>query len=285
MATTNRRARKTTTTAPTVSDAATVEPAAPEATPDTSTAAQHDTTATATDSTAGAAPDTEATVDAGDSTPPETPVSAVPVSAVPVSAVPVSSVPVPGAPVGSADHMKIVMVAGVLGDHPGGVSAATVADESGLRVAIVGRVLAAMEVAGVAVRKPADASDVELWVRGDGDLTTVDLANAETFHECTCGHRHRVRTAVGTRRTASAPGANSDGQPKLRKGDLRAMVLEFINNRPGHVFTAYDIAKELGRSPGAVINNFEYLLREGLVGYADADGKKVTALEAATAGN
>jgi len=265
MATTNRRARKTTPAAtPTASDAATVEPAAPDAAPDT------DNTATDTTTT----PDTEATVDTTDTTPAEAPVSAVPVSAVPVS----------GAPVGSADHMKIVMVAGVLGDHPDGVAAGTVADESGLRAAIVGRVLAAMEVAGAAGKPADDASDVELWVRGDGDLTTVDLANAETYHECSCGHRHRVRTAVGTRRASTTPGTNSDGQKKLRKGDLRAIVLEFINSRPGHVFTAYDIAKEINRSPGAVINNIEHFLREGLVAYGDADGKKVTALNT-TAGD
>jgi hypothetical protein len=279
MATTTRRARKTTPAAPaTASDAATVEPAAPDAAPDTDTAA---TDSTATDSSTTATADTEATVDTADTAPPEAPVSAVPVSAAPVSGSPVS-----GAPVGSADNMKIVMVAGVLGDHPDGVAAATVADESGLRAAIVGRVLAAMEVAGAAARKPADAaSDVELWVRGDGDLTMVDLANAETYHECSCGHRHRVRTAVGTRRASAAPGTNSDGQKKLRKGDLRAIVLDFINSRPGHMFTAYDIAREINRSPGAVINNIEYFLREGLVGYGDADGKKVTALDTTGGGN
>src|SRR6266571_3336805 len=66
-----------------------------------------------------------------------------------------------GAPVGSGDHLKIVMVAGILGDHPDGVTAAGIADESGLRAAIVGRVLAAMETAGAAVRKSATTDDGE----------------------------------------------------------------------------------------------------------------------------
>lgn len=62
------------------------------------------------------------------------------------------------------------MVAGILRDHPDGVTVAAIADESGLRAAIVGKVLAAREAAGAAVRKPADESvpsGVELWVRGE----------------------------------------------------------------------------------------------------------------------
>ena len=72
---------------------------------------------------------------------------------------------------GSGDHLKVVMVAGILGDHP----------RRGER----DRVLAAMETAGAAERKPATTDDgepdptgTELWVRGEAELTTVDLTAA-----------------------------------------------------------------------------------------------------------
>src|SRR6266540_1764164 len=178
---------------------------------------------------------------------------------------PVSGAPVSGAPVGSADHFKIVMVAGVLGDHPDGVSAADIADESGLRAAIVGRVLAAMETAGAAARKPTDdASSTELWVRGDGDLTTVSLVAAPTWCECTCGNRHRVRTTVGTRRAVSAaPGQNSDGQRTLGKNELRNIVRDFLREHPGHEFTPTHLGREIGRSSGAVANALAKLVVSG----------------------
>src|SRR6266545_5084737 len=164
MATTSRRTRKTTAPA----TPADTEPTAAAPTATTDPAATTDPTTT------------EATGD--------TPANA------PVSGAPVSGAPVSGAPVGSGDHLKIVMVAGILGDHPDGVSASAIVDESGLRAAIVGRVLAAMETAGAAVRKPptesTDESDppgVELWVRGDADLTTVDLSAAAVRVVCpTC---------------------------------------------------------------------------------------------------
>src|SRR4051794_37743892 len=110
-----RRTRKSTATTPAVTttpDEITgpVSDPAPAVTPDETT------TTTATDP----APDATGPVD-GESIIPtgsDTPADA------PMSDAPVSDAPVSGAPVGSSDHLKIVMVAGVLGDHPDGVSAA-----------------------------------------------------------------------------------------------------------------------------------------------------------------
>src|SRR6266508_4405333 len=156
MATTTRRTRKATTAKP-----ADTEP--------TTTTAPDPTDISTTEATDPTATDPTATGSTGD-----TPTNA------PVSGAPVSGAPVSGAPVGSGDHLKIVMVAGILGDHPDGVSASAIVDESGLRAAIVGRVLAAMETAGAAVRKPptepadeSDPSGVELWVRGDDRKSVV----------------------------------------------------------------------------------------------------------------
>src|SRR5947199_4980142 len=189
MATTSRRTRKA--TAP-----ATPAPAPAPADLEPTDAAPTDNPAEPTDT---ATTDTAATDTAtepaatGDATTTDKPAEA-PVSGAPVSGAPVSGAPVSGAPMGSGDHLKVVMVAGILGDHPDGVTASAIVDESGLRAAIVGRVLAAMETAGAAVRKPATTDDgepdpngPELWARGEADLTAVDLTAAAVRVVCpTC---------------------------------------------------------------------------------------------------
>jgi len=251
MATTTRRTRKTTTAA----TPADTEPTA--AAPDPADTATETTDPTATDPAPAEATETST----GD-----TPANA------PVSGAPVSGAPVSGAPVGSGDHLKIVMVAGILGDHPDGVSASAIVDESGLRAAIVGRVLAAMETAGAAVRKsaadPADeseASGVELWVRGDADLTTVDLSAAAVRVVCpTCQRPMPRRNTVSVNRTGTAgPGHNGDGQRTLGKNELRNLVRDFLRNNPGHEFTPTVIGRELGRSSGAVGNALAKLVISG----------------------
>ncbi|GAB1644345.1 MarR family transcriptional regulator [Krasilnikovia sp. MM14-A1259] len=191
----------------------------------------------------------------------------------PVSAVPVSGAPVSGAPSGSADHFKIVMVAGILGDHPDGVTAADVAEQSGLRGPVVARALTAMEVAGAAARRPGGSDDApELWVRGEADLSTVDIANAAPYRECvcTCGHRHRVRTGatVTTRRAGRTTGeVNADGTPTLGKNGLRNQVEAFMRDLgPGHEVTPGTVGRELGgRSSGACLNALGRLSAAGVV--------------------
>jgi DNA-binding MarR family transcriptional regulator len=197
------------------------------------------------------------------------PVSPAPVSGMPVSGGPVSGVPVSGAPAMNADFFKIVMVAGVLGDHENGVSAADVADESGLRAQIVARVLGAMEVAGAAVRTPpADDTGLELWTRGEADLSAVDLSQAAVREVCPHCHRPMPRRAntVQVRRTPTgptAPGQNTDGQPTLAKNALRTIVAEFLRTHPGHEFTSGTIAREIGRSSGAIGNALAKLVISG----------------------
>jgi hypothetical protein len=265
MATTSRRTRKT-TTAPATPAPADIEPTdTPTAdTPDEPTGTG--TTDPAADPTNTGPTDTES-VPAGDATPR----ADVPAEA-PVSGAPVSGAPVSGAPVGSGDHLKVVMVAGILGDHPDGVTASGIVDESGLRAAIVGRVLAAMETAGAAVRKPAtddsgepDPDGTELWVRGEADLTTVDLTAAAVRVVCpTCQRPMPRRSSVAVGRTGpAAPGHNSDGQRTLAKNELRNLVRDFLTAHPGHEFTPTVIGRELGRSSGAVANALAKLVISG----------------------
>jgi hypothetical protein len=242
MATISRRARKTTpaAAADATPDTATPDTATPDtvtpATPDTVTDATPDTTeaaddATGTDATeaadkAAGADDTEAGQESpGTDTPADAPVSGAPTS---------------GGPTGNgADHLKIAMVAGVLAARTHGVTASVIVDESGLRAAIVGRVLAAMEAAGAAVRKPsATPGAADLWVRGEADLTAVTIVVAPTTHTCTCGHVHKVPApTVATTRGATIAGRNGDGQAALGKGVLRDMVLAFGRRHMGHELT------------------------------------------------
>jgi hypothetical protein len=276
MPTPARRTRKTAATAPA---AVTPDETATPAPDETATPAPDETTTPATD------PAADETTDAPDATDTETTGSGTPADA-PVSGAPVSGAPVSGAPVGSGDHLKIVMVAGILGDHPDGVTAAGIADESGLRAAIVGRVLAAMETAGAAVRKNAnantgddesdapdgsdssdssDASGVELWVRGEADLTTVDLSAAAVRVVCPTCHRPMPRrnTVNVTRTGPTAPGQNSDGSRTLGKNELRNIVRDFLWAHPGHEFTPTTLGREIGRSSGAVSNALAKLVVSG----------------------
>jgi hypothetical protein len=257
MPATIRRARKTAKPADTEPTAApTPDPA------DTPTGA--DTTGTPAPAT-GDQPRDEAPTEAIDAPTGDTSAPA-PVSGAPVSGAPVSGAPVSGAPVGTGDHLKVVMVAGILGDHPDGVTAAAIVDESGLRAAIVARVLAAMETAGAAVRKPpADEGGPELWARGDADLTTVDLSRAAVREVCpTCNRPMPRRNTVSVSRIATGgQGLNGDGQRTLGKNELRNLVRDFLHANPGHEFTPLTISRELGRSSGAIQNALHKLALAG----------------------
>ncbi|WP_431937085.1 hypothetical protein [Micromonospora sp. RP3T] len=204
---------------------------------------------------------------AGGLTLPEAPVSAVPVSGAPVSGAPVS-----GAPVGPRQpDLKVLIMAGVLGGHPDGITADAAINESGLSVAMGDAVLAAMEVAGAARRLPVGEDGDELWIIGDGDLAGVDPANAPTHSTCpTCGHtrkirRPSVRRASGTGRTTGE--VNGDGSAKLGKNELRSRVEAFMRDLgPGHDVTPGTVAREIGgRSPGAVVNGMRKMATAGVL--------------------
>ncbi|WFE27629.1 hypothetical protein O7623_31225 [Solwaraspora sp. WMMD791] len=169
--------------------------------------------------------------------------------------------PVSGAPVAARQpDLKVLIMAGVLGGHPDGITADEAIGESGLSVAMGDTILAAMEVAGAARRLPVDDDGNELWVIGDGDLATVDPAKAPTHTTCpTCGHTRKIRRpsarrVTGTGRTTGE--INSDGSAKLGKNELRNRVEAFMRDLgTGHDVTPGTVAREIGgRSPGAVRN-------------------------------
>jgi hypothetical protein len=182
--------------------------------------------------------------------------------------------PVSAPPAGPRQpDLKVLIMAGVLGDHPDGVSAHEAITASGLAPGVGDTILAAMEVAGAARRLPVDDDGIELWVRGDGDLATVDPANAPTHVTCpTCGHMRRVRRPSATVRRSAGTGRptgdiNSDGSEKLAKNGLRHQVEAFMRNLgTGHHVTPGTVARELGgRSSGAVGNAMNRLTNTGVL--------------------
>ncbi|MEU8370078.1 hypothetical protein [Micromonospora tulbaghiae] len=190
----------------------------------------------------------------------------------PLPEAPVSGAPVSGAPVGPRQpDLKVLIMAGVLGGHPDGITADAAIGESGLSVAMGDTILAAMEVAGVARRLPVTEDGDELWVVGDGDLATVDPANAPTHSTCpTCGHTRKIRRpsarrTTGTGRTTGE--INSDGSARLGKNELRNRVEAFMRDLgPGHDVTPGTVAREIGgRSPGAVRNGMDKLTGLGVL--------------------
>ncbi|GAB3076435.1 MarR family transcriptional regulator [Micromonospora schwarzwaldensis] len=180
--------------------------------------------------------------------------------------------PVSGAPVAPRQpDLKVLIMAGVLGGHPDGITADNAINESGLSVVMGDTILAAMEVAGAARRLPVDDDGNELWVIGDGDLATVDPANAPTHSTCpTCGHTRKIRRPLARRTTGTGRTTgeiNSDGSVKLAKNELRHRVEAFMRDLgTGHDVTPGTVAREIGgRSPGAVRNAMEKLTGFGVL--------------------
>ncbi|WP_018908280.1 hypothetical protein [Salinispora arenicola] len=244
-----------------------------DATPDTADepTADNDGPATADEPTAEDTPPTDpAAVTADDEAGTDATPDAADEARLPEA--PVSGAPVSGAPVGPRQpDLKVLIMAGVLGGHPDGITADAAIGESGLSVAMGDTILAAMEVAGAARRLPVTEDGDELWVIGDGDLATVDPANAPTHSTCpTCGHTRKIRRpsarrATGTGRTMGE--INSDGSAKLGKNELRNRVEAFMRDLgPGHHVTPGTVAREIGgRSPGAVRNGMEKLTGFGVL--------------------
>ncbi|MEU1808403.1 helix-turn-helix domain-containing protein [Micromonospora aurantiaca (nom. illeg.)] len=179
---------------------------------------------------------------------------------------PTDDTPAPAAP--RKKDLRVLLMAGVLGEHPDGVSAAEAIAESGLATAVGDTILIAMEAVGVAERQADDDGHETWFLLPDGDLNAVDPANAPTHVTChACGHASPIKRAYTTgapRRTPalrSGPTGrttveiNNDGSARLRKNELRDMVEAFMRTLgPGHAVTPGTVGRELGRSPGACNN-------------------------------
>jgi predicted transcriptional regulator len=63
--------------------------------------------------------------------------------------------------------------------------------------------------------------------------------------------------------TVTATQADAATSPRLAKGGLRALVVDYLTAHPGEEMTAPKIGKSLGRSSGAVANALDTLVKNG----------------------
>lgn len=74
----------------------------------------------------------------------------------------------------------------------------------------------------------------------------------------------KARTGKTGSRSASKPGHNTNGAPKLRSGELRGQVEDHLREHPAAEFSPVEIGNKLGRSSGAVANVLEKLTEAGV---------------------
>lgn len=250
MATTTktRRSRASAATR-TTEPAATETPA--EATPAEATAPEAATVETAPVEASQAAPETNDTPAAPDSEP-----------------TPPNGQTTPEAPTTGPDPY-VMIVAGQLAGKSDGITGPDLVKLAGLAPGKTAVVLAAMEIAGAAVRVPAEEPDGEdRWILSDPDqVSTVDLSTVPTHCVCKCGHTHRRQVTVTVSgRRGGTPGTNGDGARRFGKGELERIVRDFVRDNPGHQFSDTDIARELTqRLDRKVHNGAVYVATNNLV--------------------
>lgn len=184
----------------------------------------------------------------------------------------------------------VMIVVGVLNSKPEGITGPDLVKLSGLQPGAVAKVLAAMEISGAARRQPPTEPDgFERWTRGEGDPSAMNVANLPTHCVCNhCGNQHRrqITVTIGGRRGGG--GLNGDGNRRFKKGELEAIVRDFVRHpeHAGHQFSDGDIAKELTARlnrkvhPGAVYVARGNLVTKGELVYAnpsDPHDQRVTA--------
>lgn len=163
----------------------------------------------------------------------------------------------------------VMIVAGQLAGKPDGITGPDLVKLAGLAPGKTAVVLAAMEIAGAAVRVPAEEPDGEdRWILSDPDkVSTVDLSTVPTHCVCKCGHTHRRQVTVTVSgRRGGTPGTNGDGARRFGKGELERIVRDFVRDNPGHQFSDTDIARELTqRLDRKVHNGAVYVATNNLV--------------------
>jgi hypothetical protein len=147
---------------------------------------------------------------------------------------------------------------------------AELAQAAGIGKSTAGKLLAALEAQGRAVRRPGGRTGgrraPDRWSRAAGpaedaptaSATTADIPAPPTPAESTASEQ-RAQPAAGTDPTDAATSA------RLRPGALRGLVLAHLTEQPGQELTPTAVAKALGRSAGAVANALATLAATGEV--------------------
>lgn len=106
---------------------------------------------------------------------------------------------------------------------------------------------------------------------GGGDPQSEAAAEDEAEPDTAdTGERAEGTTATGAAApphddtpTVTAPQAETTTSPRLAKGGLRALVIDYLTAHPDEEMTAPKIGKSLGRSSGAVANALDTLVKSG----------------------
>lgn len=139
-------------------------------------------------------------------------------------------------------------VLAALADRPG-AAAAELAAAASLGRSTVTKTLAQLEAQGRVRRTPGGR---------DGARRLPDRWDLAAASE-------RTDPSATPPAEAAVPDAAAASGGRLAKGHLRAMVLEHLRARPGQALSPTAIAKELGRSSGAIANALGRLTEAGEV--------------------
>jgi hypothetical protein len=168
-------------------------------------------------------------------------------------------------------------ILGVLTTHPH-ATVTELAQTAGIGKSTAGKLLAALEAQGRAVRRPGERTGgrraPDRWSRAaepaedtPTSATTADIPAPPTPAEFAASEQ-RDRPAASTDPTDAATSA------RLRPGALRGLVLDHLTEQPGQELTATAIAKALGRSAGAVGNALATLAATGEVVQASGSPRR-----------
>ena len=143
-------------------------------------------------------------------------------------------------------------VLAALADRPG-AAAAELAAAASLGRSTVTKTLAQLEALGRVRRTPGSR---------DGARRLPDRWDLAAASEST---EPPADPSATPPTEAAVPEAGAASGGRLAKGHLRAMVLEHLRTRPGQALSPTAVAKELGRSSGAIANALGRLTEAGEV--------------------
>jgi hypothetical protein len=160
-------------------------------------------------------------------------------------------------------------ILGALTTHPL-ATVAELARTAGIGKSTAGKLLAALEAQGRAVRQPGERTGgrraPDRWSRAPEPAEDVPTASATTVDVPAPAMPAEV-TTIGkdAQPTAGADHNGTVAGERLRSGALRGLVLAHLTEQPGQELTPTAVAKALGRSAGAVGNALATLAATGEV--------------------
>jgi DNA-binding transcriptional MocR family regulator len=179
--------------------------------------------------------------------------------------------------------------------HPDS-TAAELASAAGIGRSTASKALAVLEGEGYVIRRHAEPPQQgertapDHWSLSSGPPVASDAEDQPTVDQQPSGGQPASEQPTttepesATTEAASAPASEASAEPedqaagpRLRPGELRALVHAFLAERPGQELTPTKIGKELGRSAGAVGNALASMTDAGEVVQTSAKPRKYVA--------